>query len=123
MSVDITPAVLWELAPWSWLVDWVINIGGSLSSAETALSNRILSSYAYAMETVERKHFVDLTNIRPKSYFTIYDGPGSFSRVYTTTFKRRIRASPFGFVANPDLSLSAGQWGILTALGFTKTSR
>ena len=120
MSTDITPSVLWQLAPWSWLTDWFVNINASLSSAETALSNRILSTYAYAMETVERKHFVELSNIRPKSYFTIYDGPGTHSRVYTTTFKRRIRANPFGFIGNPEINLSAGQQTILAALGLTK---
>jgi len=122
MSTDITPSVLWELTPWSWLVDWGLHIGSSLQAAEAASSNRILTSYAYAMETVERTHALQLTNIHPR-FAGSYVGPSSYACTWTTTSRRRVRANPFGFASNPLVSLNGTQLGILAALGLTKSLR
>lgn len=128
LAKDITPSVLWELTPWSWLLDWFLKIQDSLYANEIAFSNRILSTYAYAMERIEATHVNVVSNIRVRTdslpmYVGSYVGPKSWQAVYKTSSKRRIRANPFGFTVNPTTALNVAQMGILGALGLTKTRR
>ena len=119
MSTEITPALLWELAPWSWLADWVLHLGDSLRAQEAAMSNRVLTTYAYAMESVEVENHLALSNIRPR-YTGSYAGPSHYSCAWTTTSRRRIRANPFGFIGTSASPLTVGQLGILNALSLKK---
>lgn len=121
MDTEITPSVLWELSPWSWLTDWFLHIGDAINAAETASDSRILSSHAYAMSEDIHVNGILASNIRASSTSRVYEGPSSAAHEWTTVRKRRIRANPYGFGVNPTTSLNAGQWAILAALGFTKT--
>jgi hypothetical protein len=95
------PSLVWELTPWSWLIDWCANIGTSLVNAHTLspLSGRHSVDYAYfttqLTELVEEEIssiVVDdagwvrntHTVVRPRSY-------------YSTVSRTRSRATPFGF--------------------------
>jgi hypothetical protein len=123
ISTDLTPADLWQIAPWSWLVDWFIDIGGLIDAFQTGTSNRILSTYAYAMEERSMTTTVLLRNMYVQqggSFTRTYNGPKDYSCVMKYTSKRRIRANPFGFTLNPTTALSLGQQLILGALGLTK---
>jgi hypothetical protein len=122
-KTDITPSDLWQLAPWSWLVDYFVDIGGALEATEVAMSNRTLSTYAYAMEKIEQTKSVVLTNIRGESGSKIYSGPSRHMSLWNSTSYRRIRANPFGFIPNPEVNLNEGQLGILGALGLTRLKR
>jgi hypothetical protein len=122
MSVDITPSVLWQLTPWSWLVDWFNDIGGSISSMEAATSNRVLSTYLYAMETTHttvHRQWTGMKRDNP-SFVGLYYGPDRIVQRNTYVRKRRIRANPFGFTGTPNAALSSDQKAILGALGLTK---
>ena len=123
IRTDLTPSDLWQIAPWSWLVDWFIDIGGLIDAFQTGTSNRILSTYAYAMREETRTSTTLLRNIfvqQGGSYTRTYIGPKDYSHVRIAQRKRRIRANPFGFILNPTVSLSLGQQLILGALGLTK---
>jgi len=116
---QITPSVLWELAPWSWLVDWFVKLGDTIAANEVASDNRIISNYAYAMESVQiqrRSFFTGLTSFN-------YAGPSSIVRQWTSTGKRRIRANPYGFKSMTTAGLNPTQWTILAALGLSRASR
>jgi hypothetical protein len=118
-KTDITPSDLWQLSPWSWFVDWFTQIGGAIEAAEAATSNRILSTYAYAMEKIEQETSTLLSNILPEAG-GFYLGPDRVVSRWKTTSYRRIRANPFGFTVNPQANLSPEQLGILGALGLKK---
>lgn len=122
MSLDITPAVLWQLSPWSWLVDWFVDIGGALQSAEAATSNRVLSTFCYAMEETKTKVSVSLRNIHG-SGGAQYMGPPDMSLTWHYTRKRRIRANPFGYTGSSSSALQGDQMAILAALGLSRASR
>lgn len=122
MKTDLTPSDLWQLSPWSWLVDWFLDIGGAIEAYETATSSRVLSTYAYAMEeTLTRKGSL-IWSITPDAN-RYYAGPRSFAGEWVYHRKLRIRANPFGFTLNPTVSLTALQLGILGALGLTRLRR
>jgi len=113
-GVRITPEVLWNLAPWSWLSDWKMNLGDNIANDVHLGSDGLVMRYGYLMcETI-----VDHT-------YTLF-GPvfkngttGPYSLQFTTVRKQRVRATPFGFGLNPS-SFSLKQWSILGALGITK---
>jgi len=123
MRWDITPMDLWQLAPWSWLVDWFFDIGGQLDAWNATTSNRILSSYAYGMREETLETTVLLSDIRKNRETHTYFGPSTYFSRYKAEHKQRLKANPFGYVLNPMQQLSAGQLAILGALGLTKARR
>jgi hypothetical protein len=120
MQINITPSTLWQLTPWSWLTDWFADLGGSVASMEAAVSNRVLSTYLYAMEHTETSVDSSLAAIRPRLAGWAYYGPSSYHQRLTYTRKRRIRANPFGFTGSSSTHLTGEQGAILGALGLTR---
>jgi hypothetical protein len=115
LGLRLTPETLWELTPWSWLIDWFSNTGTIVRNLSTlGLSNTILN---YAYSTMRWK-YQSTAWARPVSTFSVKYG-GNFIQVEKADHKVRMAASPFGF--GTDLSqLSAGQWSILVALGLAR---
>lgn len=108
VNVRLTPAVLWELAPWSWLVDWGLKIGDALDTAERLADDRVHAQYAYGMShTKVRQHTTNVYN--------------SMAHMYER--KERVRANPYGFKVGGFAGLNTWQQSILLALGLTKTRR
>jgi hypothetical protein len=128
MNVKLTPQTLWELSPWSWLVDWNLRIGDSIAANELAANDLLVMHYGYAMEHTTYKDFVSIDysavqTAQPGSGSTwaYWQGlPASQTLVATTEYKQRIRANPFGFKTGGSTSLSSGQLAILGALGLTR---
>jgi len=115
LGYRLTPEVLWNLAPWSWLSDWNVNIGQNIANASALASDGLVMQYGYLMSetTVEYTHVTSgpvLTNGQR----------GPWTTIYRTTRKERVKASPFGFSTVPG-SFTARQWSILGSLGLTKS--
>lgn len=124
MRWDITPMDLWQLAPWSWLVDWFFDIGAQLDAWNSSTSNKILSLYAYAMRDERLTTTVVLSKIRGGNTSDYsYTGPSTVFSQTKARRRQRIKANPFGFTPDPLNQLSAGQLAILGALGLTKIRR
>jgi hypothetical protein len=121
VSVKLDPATLWELAPWSWMVDWFLRIGDSIEANQKASDDLLIMHYGYAMEhsiyTTEYSWKLDapLAGTRPwLTYPTVGSG------FITTEYKKRLRANPYGFKVGTTGNLTQGQFNILGALGLTK---
>jgi len=118
LGARLTPEVLWELAPWSWLVDWRLNIGTVIGNYTKFQNDRLLLRYGYLMRTTTVTTHTTVTGVR----FNNFD-PGPIQRITTVTQKERIRATPYrGFALNP-APLTTEQWYILGALGLTKSPK
>lgn len=114
LGTDLTPEVLWNLAPWSWLTDWFVNIGDQISNATRLMSDGLVMRYGYLMcEQITDKTYT----LFPQSSQAARLGPVHVT--FTTIRKQRVRATPFGFARNP-ASFTPRQWAILGALGLTK---
>jgi len=114
----ITPKVLYDLTPWSWLADWVTNIGTNIGNAVDLQSDGLVMRYGYLMRETRFRDTV--TTSIPENYFYGFrelDGQGVQSQS-SITMKERVRATPYGFGLNPD-AFSIKQWAILGALGLT----
>ncbi len=115
----ITPEVIWNLAPWSWAVDWFTNAGDVIHNISQLGSDGLVMRYGYAM----RHMSVDELG---SGRFDISDNRGRHTGLLQlrvgSEFKRRVRANPYGFGID-DTSLSAIQLAILAALGLTRGQR
>lgn len=115
LGLELTPEVLWEVVPWSWLSDWFVNIGDVISNATNLQKDGLVLRYGYLMCTTTSERTLYLGNVRYNSLEPI----GPVNVTYRTIRKERVRATPYGFGLNPD-SFTNRQWAILAALGLTK---
>jgi len=120
MGTRLDPEVLWNLAPWTWLVDWFINFGDVLGNISAIISDGLVMQYAYIMQETTAIRQITL----PRGLFTrqtsglIADGaPYYQEQVYHR--KVRTKASPFGFGLTPEM-FTPQQWAILAALGISR---
>lgn len=110
----VTPEVIWNLAPWSWLVDWNVNLGQNIANASALASDGLVLRYGYIMVETTIDH--SCTILGPS---TLSGQSGPWTTTFRTIRKERFRAQPFGFGSNP-ASYTNRQWAILGALGMTK---
>ena len=114
-------AEVWELVPYSWLVDWVSNIGASIHNANvySPSSGKYTVDFAYLTTWTSHTTEQSVRSARyasdPNTSWKITRGKSFLSSVT----KWRERATPFGFGTQLG-SLSAGQFAILTALGLAR---
>lgn len=108
-----TPNLVYQLTPWSWLVDWFANIGDQLELADQRATYQLATKYAYIMGTTQRRYDFCSTRI-------IAGQPHHFRWEGSYTRKQRKHATPYGFDVPYD-ELSPWKLSILGALGLTKT--
>jgi hypothetical protein len=124
INLKITPSVLWELAPWSWLIDWSTKIGDTIAANELAANDRLIMHYGYAMEHVVCTTTDSWSNRGPSNPSFRWDGTPARSRVFHSwERKKRIRANPYGFKVGSWGGLSTSQGAILAALGLSQGVR
>jgi hypothetical protein len=112
-GLSLTPDVLWELMPWSWLIDYFTNAGEIFKNLSTGYVDAV-AKYAYLMGTTRFAQ-------EQQSSFKSSDGQlitGVIQR--ERSYKVRIGASPFGFGLTSD-NLTVGQQMILAALGLSRS--
>ena len=125
-GLKLTPTLLWELAPWSWAVDWFSNAGDVINNVTLFGTAGLVMRYGFMMsETHESYHtewsdgnFCRLvgTTAEPK-IVPQYEGRGKRGLFKIT--KSRIPASPFGFGVGWE-DLSPTQLAITAAIGITR---
>jgi len=117
LGVKLTPEVLWNLAPWSWLADWFANIGDIIAINTALGSDNLVLRYGYFMRHTTRTLNADHSGV---NFTKFHPGPVTFQAKLEE--KQRVRSTPYGFGLNTD-SFTTQQWAILAALGLTKGDR
>jgi hypothetical protein len=116
LGVLPTPDTIWNLAPWSWMVDWFLTSGNVLSNwTDWAIDNQVLY-YGYIMEHTVHSHtytYAGETGFKTR-------GPRPFDVKLVQETKLRRKATPYGFGFNMK-GLTARQLAILAALGLNKS--
>jgi len=114
-GLSLTPDVIWNSAPWSWVFDWFSNTSETIRNwSSWAIDNQVVA-YGYMME-----HSL-------KSYTYTYVGPTGFQTSgvrppvveFVTETKLRRQATPYGFGINWS-GLTPRQLAIAAALGITR---
>jgi len=113
LGVAFDLELLWELAPWTWLVDWFADIGSIMTNISKFQANGLVLRYGYLMHKTVSQCTVTHDGL------VMLSGPtGSVTSTLRITKKERVRANPYGFGLNP-ASLNEGQWAILVSLGLS----
>jgi len=113
-GAELTPSTVWNLAPWSWAVDWFSNVGDVISNASDYLFDGLVMRYGYIMEhsrVRESYHYYGDHNMQSPVV------PQTVSLVTETKVRRQ--ANPFGFGLTWE-GLTPRQVAILVALGITR---
>jgi hypothetical protein len=108
LGVIPTPADVWAILPWSWLIDWFSNAGDLLENLTDQIVDRQVTKYAYIMGETTRQYEQTTTegNAHP-----------SRSRNYVTKVRKKV--DPYGASVGGDLTLL--QLSILAALGISRS--
>ena len=106
---------IWDLAPWSWAVDWFSNTGDIINNMTRFSEDGLVMPYGYMMELSVRKATYRMRNVTPTGY-NIPD----LTQELTHTVKYRRQATPFGFGLSEE-SFTPRQISILAALGLTRS--
>jgi hypothetical protein len=119
LGTDLTPEVLWNIAPWSWAVDWFSNAGDVISNLSSWATDGLVMKWGYIMEKTISKNTYYQIDEGTKST-SIYDSHilGTPIVASVETKQRRV-ASPFGFGLDFS-SLTSRQKAIIAALGITR---
>lgn len=117
LGLKLTPQAVYQLTPWSWLLDWFGNFGTLVGnfSAFADLDDRLVMKYGYVMHETTSQRAITFTGAVPNSLGT---APSSLSVFSTNVRKERHRATPYGFGLNTEV-FNPRQWAILGALGIT----
>lgn len=112
-GLSLNAEVVWNLVPWTWLIDWFGNIGDVISSLDTGWADNLTCKYAYMMGT-------DSTVITHNctADFAL-GGSVSLGTELRYISKQRVAATPYGFAVSYD-SLSPRRLAILAALGISR---
>jgi hypothetical protein len=113
-GTDITPSMLWNIAPWSWLADYGTNIGDVMTNLSAFSRDNLVARHAYVMCHTQVTKLYQLRNQRP-----VIGNPIDCSLALTTETKQRARGNPYSFALTPQ-PLTARQTAILAALGLTR---
>jgi hypothetical protein len=118
LGLRVTPEVLWNLAPWSWLSDWFLNYGTLISNFSNLNTDNCMLRRGYIMGHLWTRK----TYSHPGSTLRGYGPTGTISQTFITETKARRRASPYGFGVTFQ-SFTPRQIAILAALGISRDWR
>lgn len=115
LGTRLDVSVVWELTPWSWLIDWFIDISSFLGRVNRLANDNLVLRYGYVMHEVH----LEMSILRPG--FTNRQGLVVPAGITTTHVhhKNRVRSTPYGFGFDVE-ALTPSRWAILAALGLTK---
>lgn len=130
-GLELTPSLAWELLPFSWLQDWVVNVGDVISNFSNSLYDNLVIKYAYVMRHRSKSVIYDETvpiqvSVPPcigYSFGPNVPSPLNLRAVLTVECKERAHASQYGFGGGGilDEGLTPRQQRILWALGLSRS--
>lgn len=117
LGTGLSVPVFWELTPWSWLIDWFLDVGSFLRIAESNANDGLVMRYGYLMTTTSVTRHIVTTRAT--------DSLGNIIPPLTHEFlsyrKERRRGNPYGFGLGWEFEMTPKRWAILAALGLTKS--
>lgn len=114
-GLTLTPDLVWNIMPWSWLIDWFTNAGDVVSNLTTGVVDDLVAAWAYVMGHTIREA-QQVVRCYPKRDGAVI--PTTVTGRTTCEVKRRDAATPFGFGLDAD-DLTLRQLAILSALGLS----
>lgn len=108
---QVGPELIWNLTPWSWMIDWFTNVGTVLDNLRARTSVGMQTDWAYVKTVQERWVKLNETLTDTTNGQVVIRSDVEYKQLYV----RRIKASPFGFKVGFD-SFTTNQISTLAAL-------
>jgi hypothetical protein len=123
LGIVPTPELLWEISPWSWLVDWFTNVGSVIQNWQQMEIYGTVMRYGYVMHEIEWVYTRTVNDVTLNSSYTwAYRPFRPLVRTDTYVHRYRRKANPYGFGVTWE-SLNNTQLAILAALGMSRGER
>jgi hypothetical protein len=113
-----TPATVYRAIPWTWLIDWFVNLGDMIDNLETTLVDRLAADYFYVMRQRESRRETFVTQFH-YAYPSLRPVDVSVQSWSASGSKCRMAGDPFGWGTQTN-TLNATKLSILGALGLSK---
>lgn len=114
LGLELTPEVVWNLAPWSWAVDWFTNTGDVMHNISRLGKDGLAMRYGYIMNHGTRSQEIIANG-------SLSGQLNDFQSYYRATWeiKSRQKATPYGFGLTFN-GLNNTQKAVIAALGLTR---
>lgn len=106
LGLNLDALTIWNLIPWSWLVDWLLPVSPVLQNLSVMARNNVRIQRAYIM-------------CHSQVTETATNGP--YSATLSMSTRQRDRASPWGFGVKAS-ELTATQLAILASIGLSRSN-
>lgn len=121
-----SPSLLYEVMPWSWLIDWFSNVGDVISNLSSNGIADLIVDYGYLMRHRKVTQTVSFGTVPTFGFSETLSttepiAPSNLSVTITKETMERIAATPFGFGLQLE-DLSDRQAAILVALGLSRNN-
>jgi hypothetical protein len=117
LGTEITPSVVYQITPWSWLLDWFGNFNVFMTNVSYLNGNDTVLRYGYLTHRIDATR--TWTRQSPLRTGDSRDIVNTVVLKHHVRVLKRVKASPYGFGINlPDMSPL--RWAILAALGKTR---
>jgi len=112
-GLRITPSNVYKAIPWTWLIDWFVDVSRYVDAISDSLVDQVVCDYYYVTVRQEFKRTIEVR-------LPFFDGPANLSYSFTSNAKERSGAtSPFDFSLGWG-DLSPRQLAILAALKISR---
>lgn len=112
-GLRVSPSAIWNLMPWSWLVDWFGNVGKYIDAFDSWAVDGVVNNYAFVCRN-RREEYIQRCIIHMPNDTVVVS--------WTSHAESKLRdraGSPYGFDLTWD-DLSARQLAILASLGISR---
>lgn len=123
LGTNFDASTLWELTPWSWLVDWSVDIGGLISYQEDVVDDSLVlrGGYSSVFDEIHDTYRVHVKSNRDTNLSFSTSTPQVFGFEETVLFKHRRRlAGPYAWSLNNEVTPRRS--AILAALGLSRAA-
>lgn len=111
-GANVTPSLVWELTPWSWLIDYFADVGQAIGNLNDGWAENTVAQSTYLMGTTTQRWAV--TSVHELWNVTLTDVWEHYIQC-----KQRAVATPFGFGLSAS-DLTGRQASILAAMGISR---
>lgn len=121
LGQGLSPAAIYDLTPWSWLVDWFVDIGGLLRYQQVVADyNIVCSKGGFVFETKTSMELVPRVREPRGSDLRHYWTDLHTAPRLTVVGKTQQRRKSGAYYLDPSIELNGSQLAILAALGLSR---
>jgi len=119
LGSGLSADVIYDLTPYSWLLNWVKNFGSVLSYQEALTGADVVAdAHGFTIRQIKRVGWTASWSENPYgSLFYVTSQSAPVGTAYTRSDRRKAGTSPYSLTTGSWDSLSGSQWAILGALG------